>query len=240
MKILITGGASGLGEAFTKALAKDRTNTVYFTYSKSTDKAKNIQEVYANAIPVKCNFNNQEEVNSLAENIATYSIDILINNAYSGNPIKTYFHKNKIADFSEEFNANIVPTVILTQACINHFRKKKSGKIITILTSFLTNIPPTGASIYVANKAYLKSLVNSWASENIKFNITSNSISPSFMQTNIANDVDERVIEQIIENHPLKRLLTIEEVADAVLFLTKATTHLNGIDMLINAGSNLK
>ena len=60
------------------------------------------------------------------------------------------------------------------------------------------------------------------------------------MQTNIANDVDDRVIEQIIESHPLKRLLTIEEVADAVLFLTNATTHLNGIDMLINAGSNIK
>ncbi len=240
MIILITGGASGLGEAITKALAKDINNKVYFTYSKSAEKAYKIEAEFANTVSVQCDFNNLAEVNSLAENIASYGIDILVNNAYSGNPIKTYFHKNKIADFSEEFNANIVPTVILTQACINHFRKKKNGKIITILTSFLTNIPPTGASIYVANKAYLKSLVNSWASENIKFNITSNSISPSFMQTNIANDVDERVIEQIIESHPLKRLLTIEEVADAVLYLTKATTHLNGIDLLINAGSNIK
>ncbi len=240
MNILITGGASGLGEAITKTLAKDLNNTVYFTYSKSAAKALKLEAEFANSISVKCNFNNLADVNSLAENIASYSIDILINNAYSGNPIKTYFHKNKIADFSVEFNANIVPTVILTQACINHFRKKKSGKIITILTSFLTNIPPTGASIYVANKAYLKSLVNSWASENIKFNITSNSISPSFMQTNIANDVDYRVIEQIIDSHPLKRLLTIEEVADAVLYLSKAPTHLNGIDMLINAGTNIK
>ena len=240
MNILITGGASGLVEAITKVLAKDINNTVYFTYSKSAEKAHKIEDEFANTVSVKCDFNNLEEVNSLAENIASYGIDILVNNAYSGNPIKTYFHKNKIADFSEEFNANIVPTVILTQACINHFRKKKSGKIITILTSFLTNVHPTGASIYVANKAYLKSLVNSWASENIKFNITSNSVSPSFMQTNIANDVDERVIEQIIESHPLKRLLTIEEVADSVLYLTKATTHLNGIDILINAGNNIK
>ena len=240
MNILITGGASGLGEAITKALAKDLNNTVFFTYSKSSVNAQNMEAEYTNITSVKCDFSILEEVNALINKIPEFSIDILINNAYSGNPIKTYFHKNKIADFTEEFNANIIPTVLLTQACINHFRKKKNGKIITILTSFLVNTPPTGASIYVANKAYLKSLVNSWASENIKFNITSNSISPSFMQTNIAKDVDERVVEQIIDSHPLKRLLTIEEVAESVLYLSKATSHINGIDILINAGTNIK
>ena len=75
------------------------------------------------------------------------------------------------------------------------YKKKRKGKIITILTSFLLNSPPIGSSSYVANKAYLKSLTKSWANENIKFNVTSNTISPSFMQTNFTSDVDERIID---------------------------------------------
>ena len=65
----------------------------------------------------------------------------------------------------------LIPTILITQSVLNDFRKKKKGKIITILTSFLLNTPPIGASTYVANKAYLGSLVKSWATENIKFNI---------------------------------------------------------------------
>jgi len=43
MNILITGGASGLGEAITKQLASISSNNVYFTYSKSADQARSIE-----------------------------------------------------------------------------------------------------------------------------------------------------------------------------------------------------
>lgn len=79
-------------------------------------------------------------------------------------------------------------------------------------------MPPIGSSTYIANKAYLEKLTKVWAIENSKFNITSNSISPSFMQTKLTSEIDERIIEQIISNHPLKKLLTVDEVAETVLF----------------------
>ncbi|MNE75886.1 3-oxoacyl-[acyl-carrier-protein] reductase FabG1 [compost metagenome] len=104
----------------------------------------------------------------------------------------------------------------------------------------MLNTPPLGASSYVANKAYLGSLVKSWATENAKFNISSNAISPSFMQTNLTSDVDERIIEQIVNDHPLKKILTVEEVAESVLFLTNASSQINGVDIVLNAGTNIK
>lgn len=240
MNILITGGASGLGEAITRALAKDPANTVYFTFSKSEANAEQIATDFTNTVPIKCDFKDPASVGSLKARISGLDPDVLINNAYSGKPIKTYFHKIPEDDFSSEFYCNVMPTILLAQAAINHFRKKKSGKIITILTSFLLNVPPIGSSVYVANKAYMASLVKSWATENIKFNITSNSVSPSFMQTNFTADVDERIIEQIKEAHPLKKILTVAEVAEAVLFLVQAPLQINGIDMVINAGANIK
>jgi len=240
MNILITGGASGLGEAITRRLAKETEDTVYFTFSKSITNARKIEADCTNTKAIQCNFKKLEEVTALTEKMGEFDLDILINNAYSGEPIKTYFHKILPDDFLVEFSNNIIPTIAITQAAISGFRKKKKGKIITILTSFLLNTPPIGSSVYVANKAYLKSLVNSWASENVKFNISSNAISPSFMQTNFTKDVDERLIDQMKETHPLKKLLSVEDVAESVFFLTHSTTHLNGIDLVINAGVNIK
>jgi len=238
MNILITGGASGLGEAITRILARDSKNIVYFTYASSELNAKKIESVFSNAVSIKCDFRDTESIISLTDRISQIDLDILINNAYSGKPIDTYFHKINKDDFSIEFMFNTIPTILITQAAIIHFRKKKKGKIITILTSFLLNYPPIGSSNYVANKAYLASLVKSWSNENSKFNITSNSVSPSFMQTRFTSEVDERIIEQMISNHPLKKLLTVEEVAETVLFLTKASSQINGVDITINSGTN--
>jgi len=240
MNILITGGASGLGEAITRKLAEDSSNKIYFTYSNSFTKAKSIETDFVNTVSIKCDFGDAIEVKSLTDKVKELDLDVLINNAYSGEPIKGYFHKISPEDFSSEFMVNIIPTVLITQSALNDFRKKKKGKIITILTSFLLNTPPIGSSTYVANKAYLASLVKSWATENIKFNISSNAVSPAFMQTNLTANVDERVIEQIKDTHPLKQILPVDEVAKAVSFLVNTTAQINGIDIAINAGANIK
>ena len=240
MNILITGGASGLGEAITRILAKDIRNKVYFTFTNSEFNAKKIELDFSNAFSIKCDFKDSESLKLLTAKMGQLELDVLINNAYIGSAINTYFHKIPIDNFEEDFKLNILPTILITQSAIEFFKKKKKGKIITTLTSFLLNSPPIGSSSYVANKAYLASLVKSWANENAKFNITSNSISPSFMQTKFTSEVDNRIIEQMLANHPLKKLLTVEEVAETVLFLINASSQINGLDVIMNAGINIK
>ena len=101
------------------------------------------------------------------------------------------------------------------------------------------NTPPIGLSEYVANKAYLLSMSKSWAHENSKYNVTSNSISPSFMMTPLNKFEDERLVENMTKAHPLKTLLKEEEVAEAVSFLINASQQINGINLPINAAENV-
>jgi 3-oxoacyl-[acyl-carrier protein] reductase len=239
MNILVTGGASGLGESITKLLSKDNNNTVYFTFCNSKKKSDEICTDFSNSTSIKCDFNDLKSVNSLCEMIPALKLDVLINNAYGGSAINKYFHKNSIDVFTNDFTTNIIPTILITQSVISYFKKQKKGKIITILTSFLLNSPPIGTSSYVANKAYLKSLTKSWANENKKFNISSNSISPSFMLTNFTSEVDERIIDQIVNDHPLKKILGTSDVAETVAFLVNSSQQINGIDLVINAGDNI-
>lgn len=161
--------------------------------------------------------------------------DILINNALTGMRTK-HFHQDDPAEFLASFSNNVIPTLRITQQAIKEFRKKKNGRIISVLTSYLINRPPIGLSEYVANKAYLLSLSRSWAGENARFNITSNCVSPSMMKTSLTNHLDERQLEDIATSNPLRRLVTPEEVADAVFFLASGSPQINGVNLLINGG----
>ena len=235
MNILITGGANGLGAEITKLLASNSEHFVYFTYAKSAEKAGLIENAYKNTKAIKCDFLDLNDIEALVLEVENYKIDVLINNAHVGEAINKHIHKTKNEDFIGSYIANIAPVISITNAAILFFRKNGGGKIITVLTSFLEGLPPAGTAVYLSTKAILLQLSKSWATENIKYNISANCVSPSFMITDFTNKTDERIIEEITNQHPLKKLLLPLEVAEVINMLTKATTQLNNQNIVINA-----
>ncbi len=238
MNILVTGGTGGLGKSIVEKLTAEG-HRVYFTYNSGMETAEYIVNANNNAVAVKCNFADADDILCLENKMPDYDLDVLINNAYAGAAQGKHFHKTESSCFSESFSNNIIPVVRLSQSAIKIFKDKKFGKIINILTSYIVNIPPAGFSIYTANKAYLMQLSKSINSEYSRYNITSNCISPDFMLTNLSSDVDERIIEQMRSEHPLKKLLTTDEVAETVSFLVGSSQQLNGAHIVINAAKNV-
>lgn len=239
MNILVTGGSSGLGKTIVCTLSNSPGNKVFFTYNSHVEEAEAIARDKHNVIAVKCDFTNDDDIIRLEDAIPAFDLDILVNNAYVGAPQGTHFHKTNSTTFFKSFENNLIPTIRITQRAIEGFRKKKFGKIINILTAYLVNLPPMGFSVYAANKAYLQQLSKSWSNEYARYNISSNCISPEFMVTNLSTSVDERIIEQMRTNHPLKKLLTPTEVADAVVYLINTSQQVNGMNIVINAAQNI-
>lgn len=235
----MTGGSSGLGKEIVCTLSNSSENKVFFTYNSHVEEAEAIVQDKHNVIAVKCDFTNPADIIRLEEAIPVFDLDVLINNAYAGAPQGTHFHKTDPIAFFKSFENNLIPTIRITQRAVEGFRKKKFGKIINILTAYLVNQPPVGFSIYAANKAYLQQLSKSWSNEYARYNISSNCISPEFMETNLSTRVDERIIEQMKANHPLKKLLTPTEVTDAVVYLINTSQQVNGINIVINAAQNI-
>ncbi len=238
MNILLTGGASGLGLALTRKLLQDPTHRIILTYHGSEHTALLLQNEFSNLSTVYCDFTDAKSVAALCAEIPSFELQGLIHNAFTGLTRKP-FHKFDREVFTSGFTHNVLPVIQITQAVIKQFRAAKFGRIVTILTSYLINQPPLGLSEYVAAKAYLQSLSKSWAFENAALGITANTVSPSLMKTALTEEIDERVMEMLIEKHPLKKLLMPEEVADAVAYLLEASPHVNGANLVINASENL-
>lgn len=238
MNILITGGSSGLGRVLVERLSRNDDSHVIFTYRSGKETADSLCASRANVEYIKCDFTQPEDIDRLIGQLPQWDIDVLINNAWVGSPNGTYFHKTAIEDFNAAFQWNVIPVVQLTQACITIFRKKKHGKIINVMTSYLLDLPPVGFSIYSATKAYIHQLSKCWCKENQRFNITCNCVMPDYMQTGFAN-IDERIIEQMRAAHPLRRILRPEEVAEAIVFLVQASEQVNGVSIPITAAQHI-
>lgn len=238
MNIIITGGSSGLGKALVEACAALAEHQVLFTYCRHEDEARALAGKYANVSAVQVDFTDEASVGLFVQRLADEQVDVLINNAYAGSAQGVHFHKTAPDDFSKAFHDNVMPVIRITQACAQGMRKRKFGKIINIITSYVMDVPPTGFSVYTATKAYIRQLSKSWSKELGRFNITSNCILPDYMQTDFGK-VEDFQLEQMKEAHPLKTLLQPEEVAGIIVRLMEASQQLNGVEIPINAAQHM-
>lgn len=240
MNILVTGGTSGLGKATVELLSMEG-HFVYFSYlanEEFTIVAKEMTERLNHVTAWPLDFCKEDSVTDFCSQFKNWDIDVLVNCTYVGKPQTTYFHKIPAEDFLISFQNNLIPTIRITQSALKIMKKKKFGKIINVITESVIGLPPMGYAIYAANKAYLMELSSVWNKEYTRYNITSNCILPAYMQTKFA-EVDERILEQMTLEHPMKKLLTPEEVAHAIKFFVDAPQQVNGVRMPINAGTQI-
>lgn len=214
MNILVTGGTSAVGRALIKCLAECGHHIV-FTYCRHADLAQQLCHEHTTVETRRVDFTDPDSVVALTDEIAALEVDVLVNNAYVGQPMGTHFHRTALSDFAEAFNVNVLPVIRITQACISAMRRKKSGMIVTVGTLATHDMPPAGYSVYAATKAYLQQLARSWHSEYSHLGIRSMTVQPDFMPTPLHGDMVEHLAQQQLLRHD--RLLTPAEVASAIV-----------------------
>ncbi len=197
MKILITGGSSGLGKSILEKLHES--NEIHFTYNNSKNTAEEIAKRLNNLYSYKCDFTIKKELKVFLNEIEKIDFDVLINNYYSGKFLDKHFLKTNSSEFLDVYKNNILPVIDITQTLLKTFKMKKKGLIISVSSQSINN-PPIGSGLYSTVKSVIEQLSKVWNSEYEKYGITSKIISPSFMRTNLTSDIDERVIEMFYEN----------------------------------------
>ena len=236
--VLITGGSRGLGSKFVERLSTKGDYKTYFTYNNSYEQATKIQSIYNDVVAIKCD---QKDENQIADCVSKVfsvegKIDVLVNNACPP------FRPCDLLDsnwqmFSDLLDVNLKGSYYFTRECGKIMKNQKSGKIINILTSMLLNVPPKKLSFYITAKYALLGLSKSSAAELAEHGITVNMISPGMMETDLSSFLPEKFFEAFIYKHPMKKITTVDDVANVLEFLVSENTcMLNGVNIPVNGG----
>lgn len=218
---IITGASRGIGKAIAQKFVEQGA-TVAFTYVSSDEKAKALeQELTANggvAKGFKSNAGDFEAAQQLVDDVvATYGkVDVLVNNA--GITRDTLLMRMTEEQWDEVINTNLKSAFNLTKAVIRPMLKAKVGSIIN-MSSVVGVSGNAGQANYAASKAGMIGFSKSVAQELGSRNIRCNAIAPGFIETEMTEVLDPKVVEEWRASIPLKRGGTPEDVANATVFL---------------------
>lgn len=221
--VIVTGGASGIGEAIVKALAMQKAQ-VAFLDIQAEAAAKLIKKLKRTGLraPIyyHCDLTDihelQETVKAIVKNFGT--VDVLINNA--GNDTR-----HSIASVTSDFwdksiAVNLRHQFFMSQAVIPSMQKAQRGSIIN-MSSIGWVIPSTNQVVYVTSKAAVVGLTRTLSHELGKDNIRVNCIMPGAILTQRQKRLwfTEAYTAEVLTNQAMKRMILPEEVARLVLFL---------------------
>jgi 3-oxoacyl-[acyl-carrier protein] reductase len=218
---VVTGSSRGIGAGIAQMLAAQGAKVVV-NHRHSPEGAEEvvsaIKAAGGEAIIIQADVGQSSEAQRLIkETVDTYGqIDILVNNA--GTTRDTLIMMMKDEDWELVLRTNLTSTYYCSKAAVRPMMKKRSGRIINI-TSVVGLAGQAGQTNYAASKAGIIGFTKSLAKEVGSRNITVNAVAPGFVPTALTDVLPPEMIQAAIANTPLGRLGTVEDVANAVLFL---------------------
>ena len=205
---LVTGGTRGIGKAISKELHEEG-YLVIANYSSNDSSAKQFEEE-TGIKTMKWNVSDYHECQKQVELISNQfnlPVSILINNA--GISRDAMLHKLEHDKWMEVLNVNLNSCFNMCKAVITPMREQNYGRIVNIssINALTGNI---GVSNYSAAKAGILGLTKALAKESAGKGITVNAVAPGYVNTELLANVSEKVMEDIINQIPVKRLGTLK------------------------------
>ncbi len=118
--------------------------------------------------------------------------------------------------------------------------KRKSGKIIIMLSSYVCNLPPKFCSSYVTSKYALLGLVKSLSVEYAAKGICVNGISPAMINTKFLSDTTNIIRQQNADSSPASKLLEVNDIVPTIEFLlSDAANNITGQNIEISGVKNI-
>jgi 3-oxoacyl-[acyl-carrier protein] reductase len=218
---VITGSARGLGKAIALKLASLGANIVLndIPSSESLDEtAEEFKKAGYKVAVTRGDVRNTEDVKAMiAAGVDAFgSVDILVNNAGITNDKPMALMSED--DWDIVLDINLKGAFLCTKFAAKQMMKQKYGRIVN-LASVAGRYGNKGQANYSASKAGLIGLTKTTAKEFASRGITCNAVAPGTIKSKMTDALPEEVRNKYLENIPLGRFGTPEDVANVVAFL---------------------
>ena len=238
---VITGGANGIGRTTVARFRQEGARVAIWDVAEPAETPNDDEQLLFQKVDVS---DPNAVENAAADVVQKWGrIDILINNAgilrdaqlaaYKEGELKS---RMRVEDFDDVIRVNLRGVFICTRAVAPIMIRQQYGRIISA-SSVVGIYGNFGQTNYVAAKAGVIGMTRVWARELGRHNITVNAVAPGFIQTEMINNLPEKVLESMLAKTPLRRLGKPEDIANAFVFLAEPdASFISGAILSVDGG----
>ncbi len=236
---IVTGGTRGIGKGISESFLQNGAKVIS-TYTSNDDAANafkdSLGELGSSLILKKFDVSNSDAVDSFWNEILTElpKIDFLVNN--SGIRKDNLSPVMPDEDWDRVLDVNLSGTFYMTKRAVKHFMGNRFGRIIN-MSSIGGTLGLPGQANYAASKAGQIAMTKAISKEVGKKGITINNVCPGFIDTELISDLPPEQIKEYKKSVPMKRFGTVDDVANAVLFLASdKASYITGTSIDVTGG----
>ena len=236
---VVTGGASGIGEAVAQAIAARGGQVVVADIDEADSERviTAIGDAGGSAKAIRTDVADANSVEAMVQfAVDTYGgLDVAVNNAGIGGPLSPT-GEYPVDGWRRVIDINMNGVFYGMRYQIPAMLARGGGAIINV-ASILGSVGTANSPAYVAAKHGVLGLTKAAAIEYAARNIRINSVGPGYIETPLLAGLDEATMQALVNLHPMKRLGTSEEVAALIVFLASdEAAFITGSYHLIDGG----
>ncbi len=226
---LVTGARKGIGKFLAGHLLAQGYRVVGCSRNPAEWSAENYLHVVADVT-------DEQQVKALFREItqAHGRLDVLINNA--GAASMNHVLLTPVSTVEKLMDTNVTGTWLVSREAAKLMQQRKYGRIVNF-SSVAVPMRLAGQAVYAAAKSAVVSLSQVMAREVVEFGITVNVVGPPPVATDMIRGVPQDKIDKLLDSMPIKRLGTMEDIANVVDFFLRAESaavtgqviYLNGV-----------
>ncbi len=237
---LITGGLNGLGREAALVFAREGARVAVCDLpAEGGELVAAIQAQGGESFYAAADVSQLPQVEAMVSAVFQRfsAIDILVNNA--GITRDATLLKMTSEQWNQVISVNLTGVFHCARTVAPHMVERGKGKIIN--TSSIVGISGNfGQTNYAATKAGLIGMTKTWARELGPKGITVNAVAPGFIETEMVKKMPEKVLQQMRDKNPLRRMGQPRDVANAYLFLASdEADFINGAVLSVDGGLTL-
>lgn len=238
-KAVVTGGSGGIGSAICKTLAHEGAHVAvgYFRNAEAAqDVVRTIELEGGTAVPLQVDVRDRRSVEDLfsRNQIASGGLDVLVNCAGVAffHPLINYSE----ADWDDVIDTNLKGVFLCSKAAVPYLQQRGGGDIVNV-SSLAASTGSFEGGAYAASKAGINILTLSMALELASANIRVNAVAPGRIATAFRRTLAGPYYEFMLDQTPQRRMGTVEEVANAVVFMaSRASAFITGEVLYVTGG----